>query len=327
MKLKNSFIILLFLIGIQSCKNDIEINAPWKETAIVNGFLDIGTTQQYIRITKTFQNAANLTPQQAAQISDSVYFDTLIVNVIDLTTGVDTFHFFKNTSIQKEPGYFASDKNILYYCDNLLPKLGHIYQLSIVNPKSGKTYLSQTSIVGKTTIMPNNSSGSPYRLDIFYDPNIPNYIQFEWNPVSNAFIYTALIRYYYTENSIQKTADESIAINDQSTFFYNFQSYQMNQFLLGYFGRRDTSDHSVFRKITEINYVVLSGSKDLLTAVDLSKPNTSLLQVKPDFSNVQNGLGLFTSRSTTSLKVPFDLLTPYSSEKNLTLNVRGFAQP
>jgi hypothetical protein len=333
MKLKNSFIILLFLLGIQSCKNDIEINAPWKETAIVNGFLDIGTAQQYIRITKTFQNASNLTPQQAAQISDSVYFDTLIVNVIDLTSGVDTFSFIKTTSIPKDTGYFASDKNILYYCNNMLPKLGHVYQLIILNPKSGKTYLSQTSIVGKTSIMPNNSSSSPYRFDIYYDPNIPNYIQFEWSPVPSAFIYTALIRYYYTENNISKSADEILVPNDEEvktspdTYFLNFQSFKMNQFLIDYFGRRDTADHSVFRKITEIDYVVLSGSKDLLNAVDLSKPNTSLLQVKPDFSNIQNGLGLFTSRSTTTLKVPFDLLTPYSSEKNLTLNVRGFAQP
>ena len=93
----------------------------------------------------------------------------------------------------------------------MLPKLGHVYQLIILNPKSGKTYLSQTSIVGKTSIMPNNSSSSPYRFDIYYDPNIPNYIQFEWSPVPSAFIYTALIRYYYTENNISRMDNDSIA--------------------------------------------------------------------------------------------------------------------
>ena len=326
-------ICLLFFSGlfiIQSCKNDIEINAPWKETAVVNGFLDISTSQQFIRITKAFQNASNLTPQQSAQISDSIYFDTLFVKITDLSDTSQNFLFYKNTSIPKDSGYFSNNINILYACYNFTPILGHVYKLFILNPKSGKTYTSQTSIVGQTHIMPTNTPpNNIYKLDIFYDPNIPNYIQFQWNPVPSASIYTALIRYNYIENNnpISKSIDQYISINDQTVFFYNFFSSQMNQFLINSFGRRDTADHSVYRKITEIDYVVLSGSSDLLTAVDLSKPNTSLLQVKPDFTNIQNGLGLFTSRSTSILNVPFDMLTPYSSEKNLTLNVRGFAQP
>ncbi len=328
MKLKNLFIIFIFFMVLQSCKNDIEINAPWKETAVVNGFIDIGTTHQYLRITKTFQNAANLTPQQAAQISDSLYFDSLIVKIIDLTDTTQTFNFYKNTSIQKDPGYFASDKNILYYCDNMQPILGHVYKLYIYNPKSGNTYTSQTSIVDKVVIMKNSPT---YQLDIFYDPKFPNYINFEWNIAQNAAIYTALIRYYYTENSISKTADQLIAINDFDKFSFNFKSDQMNQFFINTFGRRDVinnpSDTLVFRKINSIDYIVLAGTADLKTAVDLSKPNTSLLQVKPDFSNIQGGLGLFTSRSTTTKYIPFDLKTPYSSEKNLTVNVKGFAQP
>lgn len=330
MKLKNCLIILIVLMAIQSCKNDIDINAPWKETAVVNGFLDIGTTQQYIRITKTFQNSANLTPQQAAQISDSLYFDTLIVYVVDLTTGVDTFNFSKNTSIPKDPGYFANDKNILYY-DSMKPKLGDIYQLTIINPKSGKTYISQTSIVGFAPIMPGNIAPNNYTLDIFYTPGVPNYIQYEWHAAPNGVIYTALIRYNYTENNVQKYTDQYIASNEETVFIYHFLSSQMNQFLINIFGLRDLfhnpGDTLVFRKITGINYVILAGTNDLKTAVDLSKPNTSLLQVKPDFSNIQNGLGLFTSRSTSSLNIPFDPNTPYSSEKNLTLNVKGFAQP
>jgi len=335
MKFKYLLIIFCTLTAIQACKNDIAINAPYKETPIVNGFLDIGVDTQYIKITKTFQNASNLSPQQAAQDASIMYFDTLIVKMVRLSTN-DTLTFYKTNNIPKDSGYFTNSVNFLYalpYKFDDPDKINSAYKLIIYNPKSGNTYTSQTSIVGGTTIMPHNSAGSPYKLDIFYDPNIPNYIQFEWNPVPSAYIYTALIRYYYTENSLQKSADEYIAINDvdkkvyPETYFFNFKSDQMNQFLINYFGRRDTADHSVYRKITEIDYVVLSGSNDLLTAVDLSKPNTSLLQVKPDFSNIQGGLGLFTSRSTSSLIVPFDLLTPYSSEKNLTINVKGFAQP
>jgi len=327
MNFKFSSIFFIVLIILQSCKNDIEINAPYKETAVVNGFLDIGVDTQYIKITKIFQNSSTLSPQQAAQDPSIMYFDTLIVKLVRLSTN-DTFTFYKTNNIPKDSGYFTNAVNYLYalpYKFDDPSKISDSYKLIIYNPKSGITFTSQTSIVGGTSIMPNNPSGSPYRFDIYYDT--PDYIQFEWKPVPTASIYTALIRYKYTENSIPKSTDQYVAINDQTLFAYLFKADQMNQFLINYFGRRDTSDHSVYRKISEIDYIVLSGSKLLLTAVDLSKPNTSLLQVKPDFSNIQNGLGLFTSRSTTSLPIPFDLKTPYSSEKNLTINVKGFAQP
>ena len=328
MKLKNYLIIILVLMAFQSCKNDIDINAPWKETAVVNGFLDINSPDQYIRITKTFQNASNLTPQQAAQISDSLYFDSLIVKIVDQTDTTQTFNFYKNYTIQKDSGYFASDKNIVYYCNNMQPILGHVYKLTIYNPKSGNTYTSQTSIVDKAVIMKNSPS---YVLDIFYDAKIPNYINFNWVASQNAVIYTGLIRYTYTENSIPKSIDQYISINEENIFTYYFLSNQMNQFFINKFGLRDVKanplDSLVFRKITSVNYVVLAGSSDLKIAVDLSKPNTTLLQVKPDFSNIQGGLGLFTSRSTSIKNIPFDPKTPYSSEKNLTLNVKGFAQP
>ena len=329
MKWKESVIIFMCLLGIQSCKNDIEINAPWKETPVVNGFLDINSASQFIRITKTFQNASNLNPQQAAQISDSLYFDTMVVKVIDISsTPADTFYFTRKDTLNKDAGYFASDKNYLYCCNTLQPKLADVYQLSIYNPKSGNTYTSQTSIVDKAVVMPRNIPPNNYKLDIYYNSNIPDYISFEWGPAKNAVIYTGLIRYYFTENNVNKSVDQYVSINEEAVFTYFFKAVQMNQYLINIFGKIDpnASDTIPFRIMKTVDYVVLSGSSDLKIAVDLSKPNTSLLQVKPEFSNITGGIGLFTSRSTSIKNIPFDTKTPYDNAKNLTINVKGFPQ-
>jgi hypothetical protein len=52
MKLQNLIILILLGITFNSCKNDLEINAPYEDTAVVYGFLDQNQPVQYIRIQK-----------------------------------------------------------------------------------------------------------------------------------------------------------------------------------------------------------------------------------------------------------------------------------
>jgi hypothetical protein len=335
MKILKGLILYSSLLAIQACNNAIDINAPWKETAVVNGFLDIGTSDQFIRITKTFQNASNLTPAQAAQISDSLYFDTLIVNLYDLTTGTDTFRFIRKDTIAKDAGYFANDKNYLYYC-RMQPASGHTYKLEIINPKSGNAYYGQASVIDRANIM-NGSTFSSYTVDINYSQY--NFVLFEWDIVPNAAVYNSIIRYYYDEypkgqpqNTVTRYVDESVSVNDitpnaSSYFLYRLRATDMNQFLVNTFGGIPalSGDTSAFVRTIKpyLVYIVQVGSSDLKTAIDLSKPNTSLLQVKPNYSNVQNGLGLFTCRSTGTKNIPF---SSSADQKNMTKGISGFVQ-
>jgi len=331
------FIFILFVLN--SCKNDIDINAPWKEIPVVNGLLDINSDVQYIRITKVFQNSSNLTPQQAAQIADSLYFDTLVVKIIDITNGTDTFVFNRVDTIQKDLGYFSNTKNCIYASKMKITSLSDVYKLIIFSPKSGNTYTSTTSIVAQTPIM--NGINSSYTIDIYYDTHNTDRIIFDWDLASNGVIYNSFIRYYYTEypksnpsQVVTRYADQIISINESNPdaispqFHHPTKAIEMNQFFINTFGAIPlTGDSSIFvRKVTQIAYVVEAGSNDIKTAIDLSKPNTTLLQVKPDFTNIQGGLGLFSSRSITIKNMPFDNTTPYDNSKNLTQGVSGFVQ-
>ena len=85
MNLKNLLGVML-LTSLFACKNDIDINAPYKDVAIVYGFLDQNQGTQYIRIEKLYQNSSTQTTAEGAQYPDSLYFDSLYVKITNLAT-------------------------------------------------------------------------------------------------------------------------------------------------------------------------------------------------------------------------------------------------
>ncbi|MFI5222096.1 MAG: hypothetical protein ACHQK8_07210 [Bacteroidia bacterium] len=327
------------VLFFQSCDNTLDINAPYKETPVVFGFLDPGQTTQYIRITKTFQNSTNITPQQAAQDPNLLYFDTLVVKLVRIYTNpirisYDTFDFYKTNAILKDQGYFSNALNFLYACDYKFDtafKSNSSYKLIIYNPKSGNSYYAVTSIVGTAGIMTGNFS--LFTLDFYYDS--PDWLFFQWDPAPNAFVYSPIIRYHYKEGpkgqtpSTPKTVDQVVYPNIDP-YHASINALAFNQFLINSFGGIDTktgNDSSVFsRTMISIDYVVLAGSSDLATASNFSKPNTSLLQVMPLYSNIPDCIGLFTSRSTSIKPIPWNPGTQTKSIKNLTYRVCGFPQ-
>jgi hypothetical protein len=329
MKLNTILIILVSTITFQSCKNDIEINAPWKETPVVYSFIDINSTYQYIRINKTFQTANNQTPQQAAQISDSLFFgDTLQVYLYNLSTG-ETIKFYPSTDIPKDAGYFANDKNTLYKAQTIfkdvngvdslnLIKVATNYKLEITHKQTGYVCTAITTIIDKAIVM--GGVFANYQLNIRLDlPYIK--VPFVWDYAANAVIYDALIRYTYSENGTTKFVDEYITQNEPSIVQYRLASAVLNTFLKNYFNVPTMPIYP--REIIKVQYIVLSGSPDLKSAIDISNPNLTLLQVKPNYTNIQGGLGLFTSRSTSIKDMPFQ---DDISKSNLTQGVNGFPQ-
>jgi hypothetical protein len=170
--------------------------------------------------------------------------------------------------------------------------------------------------------MPNSATYTlnikPYRADNFY--------LYRWTAARNGAIYDAIIRYEYSEypvgqpqNKVDKFIDQYVAFNDETVFTFTRHTSELNFFLRN----RMSFVPGIERSMNQVRYVVIAGSEDLKTAIDISKPSTSLLQVRPEFSNIQGGLGVFTSRSTSSKIIPF---ANDSSKIYLTQNVPNFPQ-
>ena len=66
--------------------------------------------------------------------------------------------------------------------------------------------------------------------------------------------------------------------------FFNFLALNLdkNQFVVRYFN--------------EIDMIMTVGSEDLETYINVNKPITGIVQERPQFTNINNGIGLFSSR-------------------------------
>lgn len=287
-------LILLATCCLGACKNDIEINAPWQEIPIVYGFLDVNNDTQYIRLQKAYQNSVDLTTAEGAQISDSLYFKNATVQVNGVT-------FTKITSIPKNSGLFASDVNFVYQA--YMPiNAGMQYTLDVKSNETGKTYTALTTIVGQADIM----SISP-NYKIYVRPHQDfNRIQFQFKPGAKAALYDVAIRFWYKEYAtgnpsgfelkfIDYFLERNWTVNSQSGKSYVPRSREFINYLKNAIPQKT----GITREFHQIDYIATGGSKEMKDIIDLSKPSAVIVQRKTDYSNINGGLGIFSSRSET----------------------------
>ena len=57
---------------------------------------------------------------------------------------------------------------------------------------------------------------------------------------------------------------------------------------------------AVSRALRDCDYIFTVGSEDLSTYMDVTEPSMTIIQEKPAFTNIINGIGLFTARVVQS---------------------------
>lgn len=300
MKLNRFFFAVFAGLLIAGCKNEIDINAPWKETPVIYSFLDVNKTTQYIRVQKTYQNSIDLTTAEGAQISDSLYFKNVTVKVI--ASNGATYNFTKVDTLPKNEGFFASDVNFIYQNASMPVDPSRTYSLQVTSGETGTTYTSNTGIVGKADIM---SISPDYKL--YIRPYLDyNRLLYQFKPGSSAAIYDVAVRFWYYEypngnpgakvsKSIDYFLDKGWIVDAASGKTYLLTSAEWVFYLKSVL----KTDNSVTREFKQVDYVAIGGSKEMKDIIDLSKPSAVIVQRKTDYSNINGGLGIFSSRSET----------------------------
>jgi hypothetical protein len=284
--------ICFILLIANSCKNDIEINAPWKETPVVYAFVDPNTSTQFFRIQKTYQNSTNLTTAEGALITDSLYFDTLSVKVTD---GSTTYLFQKSKNVPKDDGFFASGAHFLYECKNFTGVLSRNYTLHMYSPKTGNTYSASTRCIGPSAV-----STVALRFDA---TNVNSTSTIKTTRSSEATTYSQIMRLVYLEYPIGTTGGDTLyadyIFSDQLEKYNvtngNFKIRTQN-FVNG-IKNTIPEKSGKQRKIIRIDFINVGGGKELADLIEISKPSLSIVQKRVDYTNITDGLGIFSSRS------------------------------
>ena len=305
------YFIIINLLFI-SCDSSLDINADYKNIPVVYSLLDKNDSIQYIKLNKAFLGDASVS--EMAKISDSLNYDNAIVNLIKYKDYkiVNTFSFERTDTIKKDEGFFADDNNIIYiYKGNIINKKDNgsdaerpsefNFVLDIKIPGIDKVS-SQTKTVSDVRILA--PLGISYRKEIITYSN--KYVNPEYKYKSGKdakyFEYFIEISYYENINGAYRlrTISHKEGINSSPTSDgdYTF-SFLLNGKSFYQTIANNITNSSSERIFYSIRYKFMSAGEDLTMYIDLTKPTYGIVQEKPAFTNITNGWGLFSSRTST----------------------------
>ena len=301
MKIKNLLFLILPLLF--SCETDFDVNANWKDVTIVYGLIDPNNEDQLIKINKAYLGQGDAI--QMASISDSTNYDpsNLIVKIHRVREQVfntyDTLStvVLTDTVLDKDDGLFSTDDNIIYTFKkpSSFYNTNSIYLLEILNLSSGQKVTSETEIINSFSFESLNPS---FEWGL-YNGELADSLRFrtkniEWQNSNNGVIYQLDILINYLESGIVKSLSWSQPIVEYSSgnMSLKIKGDQFFQFL------ENNLDNNTTKQFLNLDLVMTIGAQDLKTYIDVNQPFSGIVQERPVFSNIDNGVGLFSSRYT-----------------------------
>jgi len=289
----------VFILGFASCETDFNVNATWEEVTVVYGLLDAGDGEevQQIKISKAF--LGNMDALQMAQYADSINFGEgeLDVKVIRIKSNgnTDTITLLEVPTVRNEGDF--NDSIMVYTFENeddFLKTNYAVYELLIKNTITGNTVSSKTSIISGfdfDNVFRNNKA---FQFG-FYNNNDYSLSTVTWDDSNdNGKIYQLDLVINYAENGIDKQLIFSQPLVDNTETKMSIEGESFFNFLRAEL----TKDNTKVRYFNSIDLVMTVGSEDLDTYIKVNKPITGIVQERPQFTNINNGIGLFSSRFT-----------------------------
>ena len=299
-------------IFLSSCSTDVDLLEPYKPITIVYGLLNINDNTQYIKINKAFLGEGDALIM--AQQSDSINYQPGDLDVYLQKQGdANLITCFDTTGIAKDDGTFSNPYQLLFYTNTVIDASSK-YNLIIHRHTDGAVINAETKIVGTVDITIPSSPISQINLfnaasQTYSTQNI------KWKPGANAKIYNVVVRFTYYETLINPpgTTDTvrldynlgNIVMDD----IFSTQEQQLQLQGEQYFNFIGTSisSNSNVNSVTRIEndsleIIVTAGAEDLYTYILVNEPSIGLIQEKPEYTNINNGVGIFSSRWKRTLK-------------------------
>jgi hypothetical protein len=300
---KYILLILLAMVALSACRTDFEINAAWKDMTVVYGLMNQNDSIHYIKINKAYLGEDNALTM--AQDPDSCsYGNNLEVKVEewDVNGSQTNLWYLDTTTIyNKESGVFYNPKQVLYKFAGQLDTLNKDkeYRLFIKNKSNGKIISSKTKLVHKFSVT------KPLGTQVNLTGTSP--IKVIWEPAVNGKLYQVVIRFTYrerniiTNDSIVKTLDMNLgsytSANTDGTGPSLETSFGGQTF---YQSLHDNIavDPNIVRVATgyPLQFIFSVAADEFNTYMEVNQPSSSIVQEKPEYTNISNGIGIFSSR-------------------------------
>jgi len=300
---------------------------------ILNQDDDNNCKENYVRVQKSF--IGTYPAQNMAQISDSIYYSQESSSVwIEEICGNDTTSFdleFVDSFDKPDDGYFTSEGHYFYKFSEQLNDACE-YRVNFLNESTGKTSHATTNVVTPIDIsywstqqsatLETGSKGI-FVIEIPEPGFFPVKQEIRVNPSENGKLYKMFLRFNYIEinqSSGQKdtlfidwnfgsqvASETQVSGESYEKIIFDFNSIEFFQYISSSIPEKE----NVFRYaivadggLDGVVYPCLDFHFEILD-VDLynyfsSQNSSGLIQSRPIYTNVQNGVGLVSSISTQS---------------------------
>ncbi len=297
-------IFVFVVISLLSCDNEINLTTDWQDIPVVYGILDKNTSVNYIRVEKAFLDPTT-SAFEIAKIADSIYYQEVLVQLERPTRNeritlqrVDA----SQEGIPREEGIFATEPNTLYKLD--LPrseqlKSGEEVRIIITRGDKSTPAIATTTIIDDFTII----AGQPADLINWGEYDRP--VRISWRPegqsatiydvkffinydesVNNGEFLPKILAWTVARNFVrQDFSSQRLGVEVLGQAFYSFLQSEL------------PAASNVRRRFKNMDLQVVAGGQELLEYINLRNVNTGITssQEIPSYTNVQNGLGVFTS--------------------------------
>lgn len=315
-----------------ACSTEVDVNAPYDSQTVVFGLLEPSLDTQFVKINRTWLGEAN--NFEVAQIRDSSEYPTgAFEGTLEVLSGSNVVQTFPINEIElsdkSEDGIFFAPEHKAYYFltpNGLDPNREYRLKLEFPDREVEATTDVIPPIVGSIQFPP--AGASTFQMNwasVTPSGTTYNNPTFRWNSVANARRYEATLLIYMTErvwsdlahtNLVEErlrvlewnlgrtitnnlTGGETINLPVGGQSFYRFlqSRLQADPFVTREFGIWD-SDVQFSRCF---DFVLAIANDDFNTFMNVNEPVTNIIQERPQYTNVANGLGLWASRSSDSV--------------------------
>lgn len=298
-----AFLAALFFFG--ACSTEVNLESEWKDIPIVYGFISVQDTAHYVRVQKAFLEPGG-DALQIAQVSDSIYYDDVAVTLENRTKGT-SFVLERVTGaeegIEKEPGIFATEPHYLYKLSANEAALdgGDELLLRVDRGDELLPAIAETTVLGEI----DSISSSPFNVI-----NSWRYTQVQsvvWRPGPNAQIFDVRIVFNYREvmpgsgeDPVKKTVEwevgRALLRDDPNSTREKIDI--SGQAFFGFLGDAIPPSEGEIRIFDGMDIYITGAGQELRDYVRVAQANTGITSAQniPVYTNVEEGLGVFTSR-------------------------------
>lgn len=332
MKILSKFLACASLVGVLSaCNTDVDLNADWERTTVVYGLLDRNESTHFVKINKAFLGDGNALV--FASIRDSSEFQPGQMNayVEEIINGSvnRTFPLLdSNMQNKDENGLFYGPEHTVYYFEEPALNINAQYKVVVDFPDGSDQVYAETELVEDFDITRplQNIPGAPSQTQIQFSNANPSdssdYLTyaFRWNQANAATRYETYLVLNYIQVTTTDTTEVALEwylgeVRGTDETEKNIKGYQFYVWLRDRISNSGSLNPSnlLYRKFNGLDFKVVAAGEDLDTYMEVNEPVTGIVQDRPEFTNVINGVGIFSSR--TSEIIEYKFLNKFSLEE------------